>query len=139
MQLYVATRTAPASFVGASLIVTLTSAAGEKEPFLQPGGAELDFVSLRGGSEDLYRSIRSGTSFSAPVLVAEVSSPSREGDPVITADGLTLYFRSDRAAAFASFNIYVATRATTSDPFGPATRSGQRPSFRTAMAQAPTG
>jgi Tol biopolymer transport system component len=120
LKLYVATRTGPDSFVGATSIVSLTSGSGEKEAFLQPDGAELYFVSLRTGNEELYRSIRSGTTFSAPVRITELSTPSREGDPVITADGLTLYFRSDRPAAFASFNIYVAMRATLSDPFGPA-------------------
>lgn len=77
-------------------------------------------TSCRTGNEDLYRSIRTGTSFSAPVLVAELSTQSSQGDPVITADGLTLYFRSDRPAGFASFNIYVAMRPTLGDPFGPA-------------------
>lgn len=44
-KLSIATRTGPDSFVGATSIVSRTSGSGEKEPFLEPDGAELYFVS----------------------------------------------------------------------------------------------
>gem|GEM_PF-5024695 len=40
------------------------------------------------------------------------------GDPVVTEDGLTIFFRSNHNGGY---DIYTATRATTLDVFGPAT------------------
>jgi Tol biopolymer transport system component len=60
---------------------------------------------------------RNGTSFSSPAPVGGIASPSDEGDPVVTPDGLTIYFRSDRAATVGGYNVYVATRADVGDAF----------------------
>ena len=60
---------------------------------------------------------RNGTSFSSPMLVGGIASASDEGDPVVTPDGLTIYFRSNRAAPLGGYNIYVATRVDVTDPF----------------------
>jgi hypothetical protein len=44
-----------------------------------------------------------------------------DGRPVLSADGLTLYFASERAAhgGHGGLDIWVATRASDKDPFGP--------------------
>jgi hypothetical protein len=121
--LWMATPTSPTSFTAPVALTALNTAAIDTQPYLQPGGNELLFSSARGGSTgegDLYRSIRSGTTFSPPTRIAELATADDEGDPVLTADGLTIYFRSTRPAAFAGHNIYVATRPSTADPFGPA-------------------
>jgi hypothetical protein len=117
--LFMAIRTAPGTFDPPTAIASLNSSSDDVQPFLQPNGDELIFSSTRTGNGDLYRSVRSGTNFSAPSRILELADlATEEGDPVLSADGLTLFFRSDRAAGFGSFNIFVATRSTTADEFG---------------------
>jgi len=54
-----------------------------------------------------------------------VNSPSYEFLASISADGLTLYFDSDRPYEDAiRLNIYMTTRATKNDPWGPAVKMG---------------
>jgi len=108
----------PTVFTDAGVIASLETTSVETEPYLQPNGSELVFQSVRTGSGDLYRSTRTGTTFSAPTLITELQTPSIEGDPVLSEDGLTIYFRSDAPAAHAGFNIYEATRATSTGTFG---------------------
>jgi hypothetical protein len=102
-----------------ALVAALHSNSGETQPFIQLGGDEVWFQSLRSGSGDLYRATRTGSAFSGVMLVSEVSDGSAEdGDPVITPDGLTLYFRSDRPGIGSGFNVWTASRASTGDAFG---------------------
>ncbi len=44
-----------------------------------------------------------------------VNSPDSEYDPSISADGLELYFQSNRSGGFGDRDLYVVTRATTQD------------------------
>jgi len=118
--LYEATRISPDTFNPAAAIANVDTGATEVQPFLQLGSAELYFSSDRTGNGDIYRSTQIGTAFGAPALVSELASTSDDGDPVIAPDGLTIYFRSSRAAAPLGYNIYVATRATTGGTFGSA-------------------
>jgi hypothetical protein len=116
--LYEATRVAPDTFMAATAIASLDTGATEVQPFLPLAGDLLVFSSSRTGGGDLYTSTRTGDSFSAPSQITELATADDEGDPVLSPDGLTLYFRSDRPAAQAGYNIFVATRPTTADPFG---------------------
>lgn len=117
--LFVATRAgAPDSFTNVSGIAAINTAADETQSFMPLDRDELYFQSLRSGGGDIYVSTRVGTTFSAPTLVAGIASSDDDGDPVVTPDGLTIYFRSNRPAVIGGYNIYVATRATTADPFG---------------------
>ena len=120
--LWMATTTpsTPTQLTGATAIAALNSTSADAQPYLQPGGNEVIFTSSRTGNSDLYRTIRTGTSFSPPTRIAELATSFEEGDPVLTADGKTLVFRSTRPAPFSDYNIYVATRASTADPFGAA-------------------
>ena len=47
-----------------------------------------------------------------------VNSSSIEGAPSVTGDGLELYFECDRPSGFGSNDMWVTTRASTSDPWG---------------------
>ena len=116
--LYVATRIAPDEFTAPVAIATINTAEGENQGFMPIGRDELYYQYVTGTSADLYVSIRTGTAFSAPTLISELAAADTEGDPVVTPDGLTIYFRSDRAAAFGGFNVYTASRSTTAEPFG---------------------
>ena len=44
----------------------------------------------------------------------------------ISADGLALYFASDRSGGYGDFDIYMTTRATKKDPWGQAVRLGSK-------------
>ncbi len=114
--LYVATPIDATTFETPMPIASLNTLSTETEPFLQPNGNELIFNSMRTGGGDLYRSTRTGTMFSAPTLISELSTPADEGDPVLSADGLTLYFRRNDTST--DYDIFVATRTATGQPFG---------------------
>jgi hypothetical protein len=120
--LYVTTPVAPTtedSFNAPTAIAILNTASEEAQAFIPLSRNELYFESTRTALGDIYMSTFSGTTFSAPTLVAgAIASASDEGDPVVTPDGLTIYFRSDRPTTIAGYNIFVATRAAATDPFG---------------------
>lgn len=119
--LYVATRVTVDTFTGTTAISSLNTASAEAQCFLPIGRDEIYFESTRTGAGDIYMATRTGTTFSPPTALMSLATPYDEGDPVVTADGLTIYFRSDRPAAFGGYNIYTATRTDLGDTFGPAT------------------
>jgi hypothetical protein len=53
-----------------------------------------------------------------------VNSPYGDYDPFISADGLLLYFDSERPGGFGKADIWVTMRATVSDPWGPPANLG---------------
>ena len=53
-----------------------------------------------------------------------VNSSSDDGGTSISADGLTLFFASDRPGGYGSFDLWVATRGTTEDDWGEPTNIG---------------
>ncbi len=92
----------------------------EQQPYVLGAAEALVFSSDRNGANfDLWLSTRSGASFGTPVRLLELNlGGSAEGDPVLSSDGLTIYFRSNRAGGPGQFDIYVATRSTTASAFG---------------------
>lgn len=60
-----------------------------------------------------------GWGFEPPALLESVNSDLLEADPRLSADGLTLSFASNRAGGAGGFDLYQATRAQPSGPFGP--------------------
>ena len=55
-----------------------------------------------------------------------INSSTIEGGLSISADGLTLYFDSLRAGGQGSWDIYMTTRTTTNDPWGPVVNLGPK-------------
>ncbi|MHC4528971.1 MAG: hypothetical protein ACYS29_13935, partial [Planctomycetota bacterium] len=51
-------------------------------------------------------------------LLPTVNTSSGEGTPCMSADGLSLYFASNRAGWYGGFDLWMTTRETTSDPWG---------------------
>ena len=85
------------------------------------GTATLYFTSNRPGGpggNDIYAStvLPDGT-FAPPVLVAELSSPADDQGPTIRRDGLEMLLASNRPGTLGGMDIWVATRASTSDPW----------------------
>lgn len=120
-ELYSAPLVTPTMFGTATAITSLNTASTEAQGFFPIGSDILYFQSTRTTVGDIYISTRTGTTFSAPTEIAELSTGSAEGDPVLTPDQLTIFFRSNRVAAMAGFNIFTATRATSTGTFGIAT------------------
>ncbi len=97
---------------------SINSAAGEASPSLTD--TELYFSSTRAGGpggSDLYVSAFDGTSFGAPVLVAELSTTQNDNRPNLRRDGLEIFFDSNRPGGLGGIDLWTATRASTSDPW----------------------
>ncbi|HEX5060528.1 MAG TPA: hypothetical protein VFV99_14270 [Kofleriaceae bacterium] len=81
------------------------------------------FDSDRAGTTtlDIYMSQRASATaaWSTPALVPELESASNEGNPMLAADKLTVYFDSNRGG---DGELYAATRTTEAAPFAPPAR-----------------
>lgn len=87
----------------------------------EDGSTVVYFNSARrvGTGQDIYMSTRpEGGTFSAPTLVAELSSPATDRDARLSKDGLEIFFASDRPGTLGLLDIWSATRERTSDPWG---------------------
>ncbi len=79
------------------------------------------------GDVDIWMTTRDtqGGPWGTPVnLRPPINSPYRDGDPFISSDGLSLYFTSDRPGGHGGLDLYVATRATIRDEWGPPVNVG---------------
>ncbi|MEO7731378.1 MAG: hypothetical protein ABIY55_10420 [Kofleriaceae bacterium] len=109
-----ASRTAlNADFTPAALVRVINTTeplAGDSDPALSPDERVIVFSSNRSGgvgSGDLYYATRMNAAqpFGAPLPIPTVNSTFADGDPMLSADGCTLYFASLRAG---SFDLYTA-------------------------------
>jgi Tol biopolymer transport system component len=101
----------------ANLGCNVNSPANEASPFPLPerdDGPTLYFSSTRAGTSDIYTSESHGGVFGPAAAVTELNTAAQDGQPNVRRDGLEIFFFSNRAGA-AGNDIYVATRATTSD------------------------
>ncbi len=70
------------------------------------------------GARDIWAStLGADESFGRAVLVAELSSPFDDARPAIRRDGLEIFFDSNRPGSVGLLDIWVSTRASTSDPW----------------------
>jgi len=93
-------------------------------PFVSSDGTELFFSQTQGASdEDLFRVelTASGTVASTERL-ASLAGAGRDTAPVLSSDGLTLYFYSERQTAPGTGTIWVAHRDTPGGTFGAPSR-----------------
>ena len=105
---------------GVVSIVSELSLAGtdDDDPYLTRDQLEVCFDSTRGGTDDLWTSRRAlvSESWSAPTPVVMANTSNSEEHPVLSADGLTLYFTSNRSG---DPDLWFSTRADRMSPFGP--------------------
>jgi hypothetical protein len=93
-------------------------------PCISADGLELYFTSLRPdgyGGQDLWVTRRASVqdNWGRPVnLGATINTPSFDGWPSISADGLLLFLVSNRPGGYGNADFYVARRATQKDPWG---------------------
>lgn len=135
MDLYVAKRTSTSASWGAAtnLGAPINTVGQERGPALSNDGLTLIFSSDRGGpgsvgALDLYMSTRASLSdpWSSPVNLGNViNTVDLDSGADISADGLSLYFYSNTtSSSFGLNDIYVSTRATVVDPWGPPSNLG---------------
>ena len=106
-----------------NLGAVVNSDAGESLPVVfeddATGILTLYFTSNRGGSPDIWASTLGANGvFAPPQPVSELNSSRRDRVQAIRRDGLELFLGSDRPGpAPAPFDLWVATRRSTSDPW----------------------
>ncbi len=102
---------------------TINTPSRDRHPSISLDGLTLFFSSDRPGGygeRDLWVTTRSATSepWSEPVnLGPTVNSSSNDVGPSISADGLELFFLSNRSGGQGDQDTWVTTRTTTSDPW----------------------
>jgi Tol biopolymer transport system component len=102
----------------------------ESAPFISPDGLSLLFASDWPDGQldyDLWVTTRASISepWGEPVKLGEtINTSNTEWHPSITADGLELYFDSDRPGGEGSQDLYVSTRESTGEEWGEAVNLG---------------
>jgi Tol biopolymer transport system component len=77
------------------------------------------------GANDIYSISRTGDGpWSTPIPVSELNSPYSDLQPAVRRDGLEVIFSSTRPGGFGSTDLWVATRNSTSEPWGTPTNLG---------------
>ena len=108
----------------ANLGPTINSSSNDAGPDISANGLTLFFHSDRtggSGGADLWVSTRNRTDddWGEPVnLGPTVNSSKREVSPSLSAEGLSLFFHSDRTGGSGGADLWVTTRATTQDDWG---------------------
>jgi Tol biopolymer transport system component len=118
----VATRGSLLTAFGAGApLVNVGSNADEGGPFLTADGKAIYFSSTRagglGGEDIMVADLGTDGSFGTPRFVTELASTAQDANPVLTADGLVVYFSSQRSGV-GQAEIYMATRSTVNGAFG---------------------
>lgn len=119
--IYRATRTQPYGTFGAPTEVTeLNSTASDLMPELRADGLEIFLDRWGNGPPDIWRATRPNitSTFSPPTRVTELNSSLSDHGASLTADGLDLYFTSERTRA-GSKDIWMASRRSVNLPFRP--------------------
>jgi hypothetical protein len=121
--LWVATRGSTSADFGMPSAVPVVNDAtvGDSHPYYRSGGGgELYFTSLRNGSATyhIYVAKKNVAGFVTPALVQELSGAWHDWQPMVTEDGRTMVFASDRPTAGSAFHLWMATRAADTDPWG---------------------
>ena len=103
---------------------TVNSSYYDSDPSISTDGLRLFFSSNRPGGGygnwDIWVVTRTDADgdWSTPVnLGRSVNSPAEELDPSISADGISLFFRSNRPGGLGEADLYATTRATIGDPW----------------------
>lgn len=123
--LYVSTIFADGGLSVGAPLLGLSTAQSERTVFADNAGALwLALGDDDAGTFSAQRIARaqklSATEFQAPMLVPlGTVAPADEGDPVLSQDGLTLYYASNRGSTVGDYNIWVASRSTPDGAFDP--------------------
>lgn len=119
------TRSTPTGTFGSVTSLSVNQLYIDRDPYFAPGQTTLFFTREQSNAVDLYSSTYSGGTFGTPAILANVNHATAEdSEPVLTRDGLRLYFKSRRVGtSHTGFSdgdgdIYLADRASASANFG---------------------
>ena len=121
--LYTASRMSGLTFSSPSPVVELNSPFGDGDPWISADGTRLLFVSTRldGGAHqlDIFETTRMNrnTSFDAPVALTVLNSDQNEESPTLSADGLDVFFASQRSGGPGGRDVYTAHRTSVTASF----------------------
>jgi len=119
--IYQATRSTPTGdFTSGRLAPNVNTSGSEVQPYVTHDGTTMYFVQGPQGHAHVMRASGSATGgFIRPGPVFEVFGPTNDSDPVQSADGLTLFWSSDRpdAQGAGGFDVWQAHRSTASGAF----------------------
>jgi len=107
----------------------VNSSSTEISPTISADGLTLVVTSTRAGgrgSWDLWMSTRASArdAWGLPVnLGPNINSAGIDGECSLSADGLALFFLSDRAGGLGAYDLWMTTRKSVIDPWGPAVNS----------------
>lgn len=104
-----------------TLLTALNTTAADTGGHISLDGLTAHWSSFVSGNWEFYSSTRPTrtSAWGAPVLETALSDPSAvDNEPFLCADGLTIYFASQRTGGPGSFDILRATRPTTGSPWG---------------------
>ena len=126
LDMWVSTRSTTSGPWGApvNLGPTVNSPVWDPTARISADGLQLLFHSVRNGglgNEDIWMATRATVDdpWGAPVnLGAPVNSSYSDGEAVLSADGLILFFNSNRAGGLGDYDLWATTRRTVSDPWG---------------------
>jgi Tol biopolymer transport system component len=100
------------------LAPNVNTAASEVQPYLTRDGTTLYFVRGTAGAQAVFRASGSATvGFANPGMVTELHGPTNDTDPVLSADGLTIFWGSDRPGGAGDVDVWQAQRTTPSGEF----------------------
>lgn len=116
--LYEANRMTPSTPFAVSPLNGLNTSLAEGDPWLSADGTRLLFVSSRldGGAHalDIFETTRTDTQspFAVPVALTVLNSDQNEESPTLSADGLDIFFSSQRAGGPGGRDVYTAHRTS---------------------------
>lgn len=96
-------------------VTELSDAAKTDNPSLTADLNEIFFTSERGGTgAEIWTARRADAdgAFDAPQVLRGLGSPGLETSPVVSRDGLRLWFASDRAGGMGDLDVWVVARGT---------------------------
>jgi hypothetical protein len=119
--LFLATRaTASGDFSGITAITSLNTSSNDQQPYLLPDGSEIYFSSDRTGDSDIYRARTTrGGGFGNPSAITEINTAGLADEhPVVSGDGMTIFFSSTRPGGLGNIDVWMATRTSSRASFG---------------------
>lgn len=130
--LWVATRASTSADFGmpSAVPVVNDATAADAHPYYRSGGGgELYFTSLRNASTTyrIHVAKKNVAGFLGPAVIQELVGAWNDWQPMVTEDGLTMLFASDRPAptAGAGMHLWITNRASTNDAWGAPQQLGE--------------
>jgi Tol biopolymer transport system component len=117
--IFQATRSTPTGdFTATRLAPNVNTTSSEVQPYVTHDGTTMYFTQTVGGRARVIRAFGSvAGGFTNPRPLLDIAGPTNDSDPVQSADGLSLFWSSDRTGGMGGLDVWQARRSTASGPF----------------------